>query len=112
MATVVARFAEFERERASERRLEALEALRAQGRWPSGRPPYGWKPEKRDDGYYLVPDEGATADVLRSMVADVIGGKSYGKVVRGLQEAATPTQNGKPWVPEMVRYVLHADSTS
>src|SRR6266516_295946 len=112
MATVVAGFAEFERERASERRLEAMEALKAQGRWPGGRTPYGWKPEKRENGYYLVPDEGATADVLRSMVADVIGGKSYGQIARDLKEAGTPTQNGKPWGPEMVRYVLHADPTS
>src|SRR5215475_8246289 len=70
MATVVAAFAEFERERASERRLETVAYLQAQGRWIGGRPPFGWRPEKRDDGYYLVPDEGDTANVLRSMAND------------------------------------------
>lgn len=112
MSTVIAAFAEFERERASERRRETILALRAQGRWEGGRTPYGWKAEKRDTGYFVVPDDGATADVLRSMADAAISGKSYGEIARSLAEARTPTQNGKPWVPEMVRFVLRSEHTA
>jgi site-specific DNA recombinase len=112
MSTVIAAFAEFERERASERRKDTIAALRAQGRWEGGRVSYGYRAEKREDGYYEVPDEDATADVLRGMAQSAIDGKSYGQIARDLAEAGVPTQNGKGWVPEMVRFVLRSESTA
>jgi DNA invertase Pin-like site-specific DNA recombinase len=112
MSTVVAAFAEFERERASERRKDTIAALRAQGRWEGGRVNYGYRAEKRDSGYYVVPDEGATADVLRGMVDKAIAGESYGAIARDLVARGIPTQNGKPWWPEMVRFVLRHSATA
>jgi DNA invertase Pin-like site-specific DNA recombinase len=100
MSTVIAAFAEFERERASERRLETVAYLQAQGRWIGGRPPFGWRPEKRDDGFYLVPDEGGTANVLRSMSDDAIDGVSYNQI--GIATGMRP---------ESVRLILRSEPT-
>jgi site-specific DNA recombinase len=111
MSTVIAAFAEFERERASERRLETIAALQAQGRWIGGRPPFGWRPEKRDDGYYLVPDEGGTADVLRAMADDAIDGVSYMQIARELAARDVPNYSGKGWQPESVRLILRSEPT-
>lgn len=111
MSTVIAAFAEFERERASERRLETLAALRVQGRWPGGRPPFGWRPDKRDDGYYLVPDEGGMADVLRSMADDAIDGVSYQQIANWLNGREVPNRSGKSWQPESVRLILRSEPT-
>jgi DNA invertase Pin-like site-specific DNA recombinase len=111
MSTVIAAFAEFERERASERRLETLAALRVQGRWPGGRPPFGWRPDKRDDGFYLVPDEGGIADVLRAMADSAIDGVSYQQIARELAEQGVPNRSGKDWQPESVRRILRSGPT-
>jgi len=100
MSTVIAAFAEFERERASERRLETVAYLQAQGRWIGGRPPFGWRPEKRDDGFYLVRDEGATADTLRTMADDAIDGVSYSQI--GIATGMRP---------ESVRLILRSEAT-
>src|SRR5206468_11445062 len=108
---VIAAFAEFERERASERRLETLAVLRAQGRWPGGRPPFGWRPDKRDDGFYLVPDEGGMADVLRAMADSAIDGVSYMQIARELAENDVPNYSGKEWQPESVRRILRSETT-
>jgi site-specific DNA recombinase len=111
MSTVIAAFAEFERERASERRLETISALQAQGRWIGGRPPFGWRPDKRDDGFYLVPDDGGTADVLRSMADDAIDGVSYQKLADWLNAKNVPNYSRKQWQPESVRRILRSETT-
>ena len=71
-ATQWAATAEFERERMRERRLETLAELEEQGRWKGGRIGYGLRAVQTEDGYYLEPDEGGTADVVRKMGADVV----------------------------------------
>jgi DNA invertase Pin-like site-specific DNA recombinase len=111
MSTVIAAFAEFERERASERRLETIAALRAQGRWAGGRPPFGWRPDKREDGFYLVPDEGGTADILREMADLAIDGVSYSKLAVWMSEKGVPNRSGKNWQPKSVRVILRSEPT-
>ncbi len=101
MGTVVAAFAEFERDRDSERSIENKATAREQGKWLGGRPPFGWLPERREDGVYLVPDEDDTAPLLRGMVADCIAGKSYKQMA-----AETPG-----WDVTTVRYVMRSPNT-
>jgi hypothetical protein len=45
------------------------------------------------------------------MADAAIAGKSYGDISRDLVERGVPTQNGKSWVPEMVRFVLLSEHT-
>ena len=61
---------------ASERRLEALAELDEQGRWSGGLIPYGMRADVTDDGYYLVPDIGGTADIANTMADMAIAGKN------------------------------------
>src|ERR1035438_2673426 len=76
MGTVTAAFAEFERDMASERRLETIATLDEQGRYSGGRVPYGYRADKRDDGFYVVPDDGATAEIARTMADMAIASQS------------------------------------
>jgi len=102
--------AEWERDMASERRLETLEELNEQGRWSGGRVPYGLRADERDDGYYLVPDTGGTADIASQMADMAIGGKTNAAIQRWLNTSEHLNSNGKPWSVERVRLVLHSEA--
>jgi site-specific DNA recombinase len=111
-ATMQATFAQFERDMIVERRLETLVTLAEQGRWPGGCVPFGWRAEKRPDGYFLVPHDGGNADVLRRMAEMAIEGKSNGQIQRWLNAEGHLNSVGKPWSVERVRLVLHAKDTA
>ena len=120
--------AEWERDMASDRRLDTIAELNEQGRWTGGRYGYGLIPEKREDGYYLVIDEdytgqpaiqaGAestvgkvhrykgTADIARRMAADAIAGKSYHYIGGWLNAEGHLTNIGRQWEVTTVRRVL------
>ncbi len=102
--------AEWERDMASDRRLETLDELHAEGRWPGGRVPYGLKAEEREDGYYLVPDSGGTADIAHKMADMSIAGKSNPLIQRWLNDEGFLNADGKLWSAERVRLVLHSES--
>jgi DNA invertase Pin-like site-specific DNA recombinase len=104
-------FAQLEREMARERRLETLATLTDQGRWAGGVVPFGWRAEKRSDGYYLVPDDGGNANVLRHMADMSIAGKSNGQIRRWLNDNGHPNAAGNTWSVERTRLVLHAKDT-
>lgn len=54
--------AEFERERIGERVSEAFRHLRAQGKWPGGRPKYGYRWNAEESRFEVVEEE---AEVIR-----------------------------------------------
>lgn len=112
MGTVVAAFAQFERERASERSAERFAYLTEQGRWPGGRVPFGYRAEQESDGWYLVVDDGGTADVARRMARDAIGGRNNGEIARWLNNEGIPTVIGREWRPDSVRLVLTSPNIS
>lgn len=111
LSEMQATFAQLERELIRERRLETLATLEEQGRWPGGVIPYGWRADKRADGYFLVHDDGGYADVLRTMAEMSIAGKSNGQIQRWLNAEGHPNAAGNPWSVERVRLVLHAKDT-
>lgn len=76
MATLLAVFAEFEREMIKERARERHATITDLGRWPGGKVPFGQRKVKRPDGWYLEPDPDSP---LVDMVAEVIAGKSVAR---------------------------------
>ncbi len=112
LSEMQASFAQFERDMIRERRLETLATLAEQGRWPGGVVPYGWRADKRVDGYFLVPDGGRSADVLRDMADMAIAGKTNGQIRRWLNAEGHPNSAGNPWSVDRVRLVLHAKHTA
>jgi DNA invertase Pin-like site-specific DNA recombinase/DNA-directed RNA polymerase subunit RPC12/RpoP len=99
--------AEWEREMASERRLETIEELREEGRWAGGKMSYGMRAQ-RDGGVYLVPDIGGTADIANKMADMAIAGKSNAAIQRRLNAEGIPNAAGKAWRVDGVRYVLNS----
>lgn len=114
MGTVIAAFAQFEREMDCERAKERYDALMDAGRWPGGRLPYGFRYESERGE--LVPDDGRTADVLREMAAKAIDGKSYGQVAAWLNggngSVCHLTMIRRAWRVDTVRRVLRSPNTA
>jgi site-specific DNA recombinase len=83
VATVLASFAAFERERTSERVQESHKALAAAGRYPGHRIPFGWRSEARKDapGRTLRLDPVRGPD-LRRVVDLVIAGEPVSRARR------------------------------
>lgn len=98
--------AEWERDMASERRLETIEELREQGRSIGGRVNYGMRTVKTPDGCFTEPDFKATARVARKMAFDAIGGMSNAAIRRWLNYEGLPSPAGKQWRTERVRMTL------
>jgi DNA invertase Pin-like site-specific DNA recombinase len=109
-ATIYAAAAEFNRERASEQRRETLEFLEEQGRWKGGRVGYGLRAVETEEGYYLEPDDGGTAEIAREMASRAIAGHSNGQISRWLNTNGHLTGDGKRWLIERVRLVLRSDN--
>jgi DNA invertase Pin-like site-specific DNA recombinase len=112
LSEMQATFAQLEREMIRERRLETLATLAKQGRWAGGVVPYGWRAEKRTEGYYLLPDDGENAEVLRAMADMAIAGKYNGQIQRWLNAEGHPNAAGNSWSVDRVRLVLHSNETA
>ena len=85
IANVIAFLAEGELEAIRERQRSSRNKLRELGRWPGGKPPYGYSAVKTVDGWSLEIDELASK-VVRRIVDDVVDGKTLGRVARELTE--------------------------
>ncbi|MFI8830532.1 recombinase family protein [Streptomyces afghaniensis] len=69
VAVVLAALAQWERDMISDRIKDGHATRRAQGRWGSGQPPYGYDIERRDDGAYLVVNEQEAAKIRAAVKA-------------------------------------------
>ncbi|MGX1133174.1 site-specific DNA recombinase [Streptomyces glaucescens] len=79
VAVVLAALAEWERAMIAARIKEGHATRRAQGRWSSGRPPYGYDIERRETGAYLVVNEDQAAKI-RAAIAVLIDPSGEGTV--------------------------------
>jgi site-specific DNA recombinase len=104
VATVMAAFAQFERERIGERHTESRAKMRELGHW-AGRAPYGYDAVSNGNGMRLVQDP-ATAPVAKRMVDEFTTGASFGQVARRLNGDGVPTFTGGQWSALTVRSVL------
>lgn len=83
-------FAEVERNAIKERTAKGKAALRKTGRWGGETIHYGFKAERRQDGWYLVQDETAVG-IIRQIVAKVLDGDSIASIADWLTETGVPT---------------------
>lgn len=110
MGQVFAVFAELERKMIAKRTKEGYDEIVSAGRWAGGRAPFGYRPVRRvgHDGWWLVVDE-EQADALRTVIDNVIAGKSIRSQAITLQESGIPTPGGKPkWSPASLSEMLRS----
>ncbi|MDX2927753.1 MULTISPECIES: recombinase family protein [Streptomyces] len=87
VATVLAALAEWERNAIASRITDGHATRRSQGRWSSGRPPFGYRIERRDGAAYLAIDDDQAAKI-RKAVAALVNGSTVAATARltGLSE--------------------------
>jgi site-specific DNA recombinase len=105
VAQILAVFAEFERERISERARDGRKRTVAAGYWPGGWLPFGWRADDDGKGYLLVEDD-TTALLAREMAARLVGGEPTTSIARWLNGLAVKTSHGNAWTTESVRKTL------
>ncbi|MGW5233952.1 recombinase family protein [Streptomyces nodosus] len=69
VATVLAALAEWERGMIAARITDGHATRRSQGRWSSGRPPFGYRIERRDGAAYLAIDDDQAALIRKAVAA-------------------------------------------
>lgn len=121
IANVIAGVAEGELEAIRERTKASHRKLRELGRWPGGKPSYGYQAVEREDaaGWQLVPDPGSSP-VVSKIVDDVLAGASVESVAAKLTAAGElspadyirhrsgePTRGG-PWRGQSVLKMLRS----
>ncbi|MFD9455348.1 recombinase family protein [Streptomyces sp. NPDC059985] len=111
--------AQMEAQAIAERVSGARAALRAQGRWPGGIPPYGYRPVPREGapGLTLVPDPAAVS-VLEQIMTELLDGAQPHTVAMELNAAGVRTPRdhddvrrgkeprGRAWVGTTVKSVV------
>lgn len=92
IANVIGFLAEGELAAIRERASGSHAKLRQLGRWPGGRPAYGYQAQQREDsaGWELVHDEHSSA-VLLSIIDKVLAGQSIESIALGLTAAGELT---------------------
>ncbi|AQP30891.1 serine integrase [Rhodococcus phage AngryOrchard] len=119
IANVIAGVAEGELEAIRERTLASHRKLRELGRWPGGRPAYGYKAVERTDGpgWKLVHDE-YSATIMREIVDRTLQGEAGNAIAQDLQERGvlTPAEyrremngeklRGGEWMGQVIRKML------
>ncbi|AGK87512.1 integrase [Mycobacterium phage HINdeR] len=110
VANVIAGVAEGELEAIRERTTASHRKLRELGRWPGGRPSYGYRAVEREDaaGWVLEPDP-VSSVVLRSIIDWVLQGQSVESIAKDLtamgevspsdyvRQRAGEAPRGHPW---------------
>lgn len=107
VANVIAGVAEGELESIKERTKASHRKLRELGRWPGGRPAYGYRAQERGDaaGWELVPDEG-TSVVLLGIIDRVLAGQSVESIAKTL-DVPSPSGRGS-WHSQTIRQLLRS----
>jgi DNA invertase Pin-like site-specific DNA recombinase len=105
-ANLLAMFAQFERERMSERRADAARKARLEGRYDGRTVPFGYAVE---DGRYVK--DPVYADVAAEMAADRLSGRSFSWISRKLNDRGIPPRGGAPlWRADKVQKILQNPS--
>ena len=111
VATVLAAFAEFEAETIAGRVRDARAIVDAQGRFPGGVVPYGYRvaPNPDGNGKILEPDPGE-AVLWQTAVDDILNGRSLYWVTKSLNESGFRPRKGGYLSPTTVRETLVGES--
>jgi DNA invertase Pin-like site-specific DNA recombinase len=117
VANILATFAQYERELASDRRRLAVATLRRHGWWNGGSLPYGYRPVPDGDHWVLEPDP-ETATVILRAVEMILADISASEIARRFNAEGIPTaqdnyraRSGKPargsmWSPSALLGML------
>jgi site-specific DNA recombinase len=121
MANILIMFAEFERERMSERRAEAAASMRLTARWGGGVVPFGYEAYQEDAAWFLRPYE-PYAKETRNMAKQAIAGVPARQIAEDLNTRSVPTSSdaqrilagnpplGKKWLTSTVVQYLRTDA--
>ena len=109
VANVIAGVAEGELEAIRERNLSSKKKIRELGRWSGGFTPFGYRPERRADGHYLVVDPEQERVLRDEILPRVLAYESTNSIAEALNQAGVPTpRNGVKWSGDVVRTVLRS----
>jgi site-specific DNA recombinase len=113
VATILAAFAEMEREMIAARTKDARAIIDAQGRFAGGRVPYGYQvvENPNGNGKILVPQPEESA-LLTSIAQDIIAGGSLFAAVQRLNSGELPPRVGKMWRTTALRNVLSGEAVA
>ncbi len=116
VASVLAGFAEMEAEAISARVTAARAHLLANGRYPGGRIPYGWRKANNPDGAgWVIEQDPSRIEAVRTMVERTRAGRALYSTAAWLNEQGVPTARGGPWkantVENLVRHPIVAGLT-
>ena len=103
--SIFSSMAEMESDRLSEYAVATRQRLIAQGRWPAGKPPFGYRLDKPTGELVVVSDQ---AEVVRRIFELYTGrGIGMGAIVTELASHAIPSPTGKPiWGVSVVSGIL------
>lgn len=109
LAGLLAGFAQMEAEAISARVTGARAHLLANGRWPGGRAPYGWRIVDNPDGKgKVVVQDPDTIGVVKQIVERTLAGHSIHSTAKLLTEQGVPTYTGGArWAYNTVYGLLH-----
>lgn len=108
IANVIGFLAEGERDAIRERTTASHKKLRELGRWPGGKPSYGFQAVQTPDGWKLDLNP-ETAFVMRQIVADVLDGSSVESIAARLTADGVKSPSGKGlWRSQTIRQLLRS----
>lgn len=84
IANVIGYLAEGELDAIRERQVASRRKLREVGRWPGGKPPFGYRAVKRDGGGYALEVDPVSSKVVKQIVRDVLDGTPVTRVANEL----------------------------
>jgi DNA invertase Pin-like site-specific DNA recombinase len=105
--SIVGAFAEFERDRITERMLEGHQRTAEAGGWTGGPPPFGYRTSRNGRFTVLEPDEGGEADTIRLAVEMVLDrGVSCYEAAKRLNALGRGPRRAEQWRHQNLRRVL------
>ena len=106
MRNILGSFAEFERDMIVERTSAGLRRVAADGYWPGGTVPYGWRLDRSAGRSRLVIDDQA-ADTLRLIITLIVDrGQTTGEVATHLNTMGITPPRADRWHHNMIRHLL------
>lgn len=103
MYTVIAAFADWDRQNIANRMQKGKEAKRRNGGHAGGRAPYGYRIEGSKRDARLVPDS-REIEIIKTV--DSMRRKPPNIITRYLNEKGYPTRSGKPWQQVQIERIL------
>jgi DNA invertase Pin-like site-specific DNA recombinase len=108
IAGVIAGVAEGELEAIKERTQASQRELRRQGRWHGGTAPYGYRPERREGGGYVLVVDGEQALIVREIVNRALAGEAITAIADDLNARGLPSPRGGDWTLQTLTRMLRS----